>query len=694
MIKRGLFFAASVCTLLTAAAGAQNQDAYIGYVYPAGGQQGTVVPVRVGGQRIDGVYDAVVSGEGVDVKVVDCFRRISPNDVRLLREQLQLIKKEKDQADETDREIAERIQQRLDEDQRQPGSQSLATVTLLEVTIDKNALPGRREIRVLTPRGASNPLSFYIGRLPESSRKAMKVSKLQILGKEHLAQRKRPAEEEERTITLPCTVNGQIASGEINRYRFEAKKGDRLVITTLARRLVPYIADAVPGWFQPVITLRNAVGEKMAFNDDFRFKPDPSLLYEVPETGEYILSIHDAIYRGREDFVYRITIGETPFITSVFPPGGTVGGRFRPELNGWNLGSARLRLPGNGAAPGIHYVAADRGDVLSNHIPFALDTLPECNEQKNPVTGVQKVDLPIIVNGRIEEPGNKDAYRFTVTEPCTVVAEVSARRLDSPLDAIIYLTDDNDRIIAFNDDHSDPGSGLNTHHADSYLRVKLPESGTYRLHLTDTARQGGDAYTYRLRLSLPQPDFELRTVPSKINFRGNTAGLEVFIIRKDGFDGSVMINLDPENKEFTGMPAVLNPGEEKTSFTITTTKKDWDEPVALSIIGTATINRDQRIRRAVPSEDWMQAFLWRHLVPAQELLACKYIPPPASAGIQLPQKPDLTGFDKGYKQMSSQEKQVVNRIRQIGQLYRERLLTEELYAETVTGLLEYEEEKE
>lgn len=693
MANRFLSLITALCTLLAAHAGAQaNRDAYIGYVYPAGGQQGTTFAVRIGGQRIDGTCDAVVSGEGVTIKVVDCLRRMNNNDMRLMKEQLKLIKKKKGETDEEIQKIADRIRQRIDEDQRQPASQSLATVVLLEVTIDKDARPGQREIRLLTPRGASNPLTFYVGRLPEFSRKPMKISKLQVLGKEYLAQRKRPKEEAEQRITLPCTVNGQVASGEINDYRFTANKDDRLVITTLARQLVPYIADAVPGWFQPVITLRNADGKEMAFDDDYRFKPDPTLLYKVPETGEYVLSINDAIYRGREDFVYRMTVGQTPFITSIFPPGGTVGEKFRPKLCGWNLGTTKLRLADTDAAPGIHYVAADRGDVLSNYIPFALDTLPECMEQKNPIGGVQIVKLPVIINGRIEKPGDRDIYRFTVDKSCTVVAEVNARRLDSPLDSIIYLTDDNNQIIALNDDHADPGSGLNTHHADSYLRIKLPEAGTYRVHLTDTARQGGDAYTYRLRLSPPQPDFALRTVPSKITFHGNAGYLDVFIIRRDGFDGTVMLDLDSPDDKFIGLPVVFDPDEEKTRFTVRTLKKKWDGPVALNIVGTATINGRKRTHRAVPAEDWMQAFLWRQLVPAQELLAYKYTPPPATAKTKLPDKPDLTGFDAGYKKMSRQKKQTINRIKQICKLYQDGLLTGELYTKTVSGFLDYKEE--
>ena len=53
--------------------------------------------------------------------------------------------------------------------------------------------------------------------------------------------------------------------------------------------------------------------------------PIPVLYYEIPADGEYVVEIKDAIYRGREDFVYRITIGELPFVTSIFPLGGPAG---------------------------------------------------------------------------------------------------------------------------------------------------------------------------------------------------------------------------------------------------------------------------------------------------------------------------------------------------------------------------------
>ena len=72
----------------------------------------------------------------------------------------------------------------------------------------------------------------------------------------------------------------------------------------------------------------------MAYDDDYRFKPDPTIFYEVPRDGEYVFAIRDSLYRGREDFVYRITIGELPFITSIFPLGGRVGAPATPEIQG------------------------------------------------------------------------------------------------------------------------------------------------------------------------------------------------------------------------------------------------------------------------------------------------------------------------------------------------------------------------
>jgi hypothetical protein len=653
---------------LTMAPAAEAQvRPYIGYVYPAGGQRGTTFLIRLGGQGLDGANAAIVSGSGVRAKVVEYYRRLGPLEMSLLSEQLRELKKGmpakapgmdammdapagsmtspgagpgslvaavSENADPKLKLIG-KIERRMAEHVATPASASISNLAFVEVTIAPDAVPGRRELRLATLRGVSNPLVFHVGQFPEICRKPMRSAMIQVLGKEELALRKRPDDEVEQRITAPCTVNGQIASGEVNRYRFEARKGQRLVLSTDARALIPYMADAVPGWFQPVLAVYDAQGKELAYNDDYRFKPDPTLVFEVPRDGEYLFTIADAIYRGREDFVYRVTIGEMPYVTSIFPLGGRAGKPVAIKMKGWNLEKAELAPPANDAAPGIHLLVASQDGQISNRVPFALGTLPEGfdKEPNDDRSSAQKVTLPLIVNGRVNRPDDWDVFQFTGRAGETVVVEVEARRLDSPLDSMIKITDPAGKLLAVNDDYEDWGAGANTHHADSYLLTRLPADGTYCVHLGDSARNGGGEYGYRLRISAPQPDFALRIVPSSIAFRSKTsASVAVQVLRKDGFAGPISLSLKDPPAGFTAAPSKVPAGQNAGRLAVKTDLLDTKEAVTLHVVGTAKIGDGEIVHEAVPAEDRMQAFLWRHMVPAQEFKALvfdpDYVPPP------------------------------------------------------------------
>ena len=671
-----------------------QRTAYIGFVYPAGGQQGTTFQIRLGGQRLNGVHDAVVSGTGVTAKVVDYHRQLSNQEVSLMREQVRELKREvakakaKRKVDQATRQMIARIDKRIASWVNRPACSSLAEIAFVEVTAAPDAEPGAREIRLVTGSGVTNPLVFHIGQVPEVARKAMKTCTFQVLGKEHLAQRKRPEDEVEARVTLPCTMNGQIASGEVNHYRFEARKGQRLVMSVAARQLIPYIADAVPGWFQPVLTLHNADGKEVAFNDDYRFKPDPTLFYEVPKDGEYVLTITDAIYRGREDFVYRVTVSELPFVTSIFPLGGRVGDPVTIEMNGWNLQKAKLTPPPTTAEPGVHLIAANKKGLVSNHIPFALDTLPECfdKESNNDQSHAQKLKLPIIVNGRVDRPDDWDVFEIEGRAGDTIVAEVTARRLDSPMDSMLRFTDGTGKQLAINDDHGDLGSGVNTHHADSYLMVKLPADGTYYVHLGDTARHGGEEYAYRLRISAPRPDFALRAVPSNVALRGKSGGaVSVYAIRKDGFTDPIKLRLKDSPAGFSSSTVSLSGAKNMVRLAVRTNLRNAKQPVSLSVEGFAQIQDREVAREAVPAEDRMQAFLWRHLVPAEELKAHVYSPyyRPPSKRVRTPTEAEKKAAAATVKRTAGAAKfskrQVAGRLRQLKMLYGDWFLTDSFY---------------
>lgn len=718
---------------LTVAPAAPGQDRpYIGFVYPAGGQPGTTFEVRFGGQGLDGVEGVTVTGSRVTAKVADYYRRLDMEELQLLSEQIyalrqdtlsdaaradlmrarnpdlmsetatQMLAAAAEAGSRTNKGAAEkliaRIERRTMEFNSNPASEAIAALVIVEVTIAPDAPPGEREIRLVTLRGVSTPLPFFVGQVPEFTKRAMVTASQQVLGKEAEALRRRPGDEEAERIELPCTVNGQISSGEVNRYRFAARQGQRLVITTLGRQLVPFIADAVPGWFQPVLALYDANGKEVAYQDDYRFKPDPTLFYEVPQDGDYTFAIRDALFRGREDFVYRITAGELPFITSVFPLGDRVDAPVKPEIKGWNLQDAALTTLSAEAPPGLYSLTARTKGFFSNPVPFARDTLPEITEQEpnHTLATAQKLTLPVIVNGRIDHPDDRDVFQFTGKAGESIVAEVQARRLDSPLDSVIKLTDAAGNLLAYNDDHEDLGAGLNTHHADSYFLARLPADGAYFVHIADIARQGGDEYGYRLRLSAPRPDFDLRVVPSSLTLPSkSTNTLTVYAIRKDGFAGAIRLGLKDPPAGFSALPITMAPTQSVARLVVGTTLVRTPEPATLAVVGCADLGGQEATRQAVPAEDRMQAFLWRHLVPAKELKVVvfdpTYEPPPKRVARPRPAPPPVVavvstntfGGTNAPVPPKFTKEQLAGRLRALNLLFQEGMLSDDFFDQEV-----------
>ena len=498
---------------------------------------------------------------------------------------------------------------------------AIAETVMLEVTLAPDAPPGERELRLRTPNGLSNPLAFCIGGIPEFSEPAVTATSFVARRGQEAGLPAAPPRIDLR-ITLPTVVNGQILPGEVDRYRFMARKGQRLVLAAAARALMPYLADAVPGWFQATLALYDSRGRELVYDDDFRFNPDPVLFYQIAEDGEYTMEIKDAIYRGREDFVYRISVGELPFVTGIFPLGGRAGERPEIQVAGWNLSSAQLMMETKDLAPGSARLFVSGQGIPSNPVAFALDDLPEGveSEPNDTTEQARPIAVPFIVNGRIDRPDDLDVFCIEGRAGDEIVAEVFARRLNSPLDSTLKLTDAAGRRLALNDDHEDKGAGLTTHHADSRISAALPADGAYFLHLGDAQRGGGAEYGYRLRIAPPRPDFELRVVPSSVNLRGGASvPITVYALRRDGFNGGIALELmhAPATMVLSGARIPVN--QDKVHLTVSAPPiAARDEPYDLALVGHATIQGRPVVHAAVPAEDMMQAFAYRHLVPAHE----------------------------------------------------------------------------
>ena len=129
--------------------------------------------------------------------------------------------------------------------------------------------------------------------------------------------------------------------------------------------MIPYLADAVPGWFQASLTLFDAQGKELAYADHYRFHPDPVLHYVIPARRPvYVSKSTTRSIAGREDFVYRVALGELPFITGIFPLGGRPGTQTAVELRGWNLPLTKLPWHAKDQPPGVYPLSVHKAEWL------------------------------------------------------------------------------------------------------------------------------------------------------------------------------------------------------------------------------------------------------------------------------------------------------------------------------------------
>jgi hypothetical protein len=638
----------------------------IGYVLPSGGQQGTTVEVLVAGKQIRRATGAIISGEGVEVKIAENYppiRNFMGEQRILLRQSLAdaVVKlqgeaavpknwfpteKQLEQVRTSEVELPEHpmlrnLENATREDvqrivyefitprERYRPSVTIREPVLLEVTIASDAAPGNRELRLLTPAGPTPPVCFQVGIDPE-------VLELEPNGPKFSLGIPLPVKENP-VLQPPVVINGQIQPGDVDYFRIEAKEGQQLVMAAMARRLVPFLADAVPGWFEAMITVYDLKGNKLKHSDCYGFQPDPVLFYRIPETGTYVVEIRDSLYRGREDFVYRLSIAEEPFVTAIFPPGGTLNESTEAWLSGGNLPTRKVRLDTEAkdqflpAGAELRTIDSLAGKWLRHPITYAVNSLPEGKEQEpnDHLQHAQIIEAPVILNGMIEKPGDRDVFQIQGKKGDKLVLDVNARVLNSPLDSYLHVYDAQGNRLFKHDDptHLSPKTprlpmiGLKTHFADSYLMMEFPHDGPFYVQLGDLCNAGGKNYTYRLRVSPPQPRFTVYATPAEYRVvPGGSVPLEIFIKREDGFQGEITLHAKEPTQGFSVKHGDIPPDRERDACSIKVPKELPKKPVFLKLEARGEVNGKTYRQEVIPVTDWEQAFLYHHLVPAESFL--------------------------------------------------------------------------
>jgi len=605
------------------AAGVLTATPYPGYYYPSGMQAGTKVQVVIGGTAVGGVNGAYVTGEGVKVtrlvKVPGFPRATGKTQPGWVVNWLYDLLEGKLTGDKRHREMppeahivetdwAENIwwpylderdplelqivaRDRYTPENYPQATPALDSLIILDIEAEADAKPGRRDIIIVDGGSASAPHSFYITKEPHVREDFFVVpprnTKLRVPAVLHLPTDIKPQ-------PLPVYLDGQDWPGETDSFYLRLEEGQNLVCAFYGRELLPYLGDAVPGFFNPMLRLYNARGDEVATADDFYYLPDPVLTYKVPEDGFYRLDVHDNLFRGRSDFVYMVH---------------------------------------------CYNATSDAPQYTPQQRAFACFPPAAAHQPPPPRAG------RILKKGTLDCPGRSDRHFIDITEPGEWKFELFARRLGSPVDGVLKLygpmgslplasaprravwDDDPGRLYALKNvgDDEHPIIKTNMLYVGSVPQVecdpvgtwKFLETGRYCVVVSDRVGAGGENYDYTLCMGPLEPTFEVYSSTSA--FVGDGGRFKAHILRR-GFSGPVTFDSTDE-WEVSG--CFEQDDEVEVEVSVRGAKGPWKGVKCAQLTASGELPDGRRITvRVTPCDSVEQAFAYTHLLPQAAFYFC------------------------------------------------------------------------
>lgn len=499
------------------------------------------------------------------------------------------------------------------------------------VTVNGDVPIGVYEVRTQGKYGITNPRSFEIGAIPEQ---------LETEPNNTLEQAQELTAE---SIRGGLVLNGQAnAAADVDWFRLPVVRGQRLVLRLTARRL--------DSQMDPVLTVLDSLGRQIAEERDAT-SGEPVVDFTASSEGRVVLKVADSLFRGGGAFAYRLSIGAIPQIDFVFPPAGLAGtnasvtlfGRQLPggqpagiSLDGhpleklnvsvplpgpateWKLTAARVE-PYQAGMDAVEYrLPSPQGP--SNPVLVSLASATPVLEQEpnNAANQAQRLTVPCEVAGQFYPQRDQDWFTFDAKQSEVIILEVLSHRLGVPTNPalVVQRVTKNDKgeelmtLVARVDDvgNRDGGYEFDNRSNDPVFRLVAPEDGTYRVLVQDSlSRLRNDPrLVYRFALRRPQPDFRLAAVPNNSSGavllrKGGRETIRVVAFRQDDYAGEIRVSATGLPDGVTSLPAIIGPGSQTASLTITAADGAPASLGNLRIVGVAPLNGQEVTRVAIPA---------------------------------------------------------------------------------------------
>jgi hypothetical protein len=502
------------------------------YIFPAGGQRGKTVAVRVGGLFLHQQCSFDIAGPGL--KSASQLQRTAP----IWFEGPLLPLPQSQQAEDYPRDMAG------------------------EMRIDSDAPLGAHSWRVWTSQGASSgPVHFVVGDLPE------------------VIEQEKDGDPVPTEVKLPVTINGRIFPREnVDSWVFEARQGQTITCEVNAARIGSPLDSR--------LEVLDPKGKRIAENDD-AFGADSMVRFTAAADGKHQVRIHDVQMRGGPAFVYRLTLTADPYVDRVYPLGGRRGGKATVELSGQGLAARPVEISIPSTAPAEYSHRLNVGGKQTNPNLLDVDDLPEyiAPESNNQVGEVKPIAVPAVLNGRISKPGHLDDWAFSGVKGQVYRLDLRAQVLGSPLVGVMAIRDASGKELMRSE-------VLGQGKVDPFLQFTAPADATYWVRVAEAFHsRGGPAYAYRLRITKAGVgDFRLRLADSVVTVtRGGQGKLRVSVEPPVG--AAIRLSVEGLPSGVTAAETQIGPNQPSGEITFKGDATARIQGTRVSVRGTAKIGQ-------------------------------------------------------------------------------------------------------
>lgn len=372
-----------------------------------------------------------------------------------------------------------------------------------------------------------------------------------------------------------------------------------------------------------------------------------------PTDGPCRVAVHDRLFRGGDDYHYRLSVDPGPWLDFAVPaavrPGtnrlrvfgrGLPGSQPSPfsSPDGLPLGQVEVDVLAPENPPGISPGLARRPsmaalDLLpwrwtgapaaSTPLLLAWTTLPVTAA---PSPGVASFTPPGVFSAPFPRRGEWSGVSFKARKGDVWWLELAGERLGFPVDPHALVQRQNQPpagdspagwtdVTELAELSANPGDReFNLASRDAAGRLEIPEDGVYRVvvrdlfHLGATSPRGSYALTIRPAspgfqlVALPQPPARVnnddrQVPPATVALRrGGTWPIRVVARREDGFDGEIRLTASRLPEGVRASPGRIAPGQSAGVILLTAATNAPAGAAAVEVTGEATLG-NQTLRR-------------------------------------------------------------------------------------------------